>query len=47
MIILGVYDGHNAGAALIKNGKVLKAVEEERFSRIKNHDGRLAQNGGL
>ncbi len=46
MIILGVYDGHNAGAALIKNGKVLKAVEEERFSRIKNHDGRLAQNGG-
>ena len=46
MIILGVFDGHNAGAALIKDGKVLKAAEEERFSRIKNHDGRLAQNGG-
>jgi carbamoyltransferase len=39
--ILGVYDGHNAGAGLInRNGAVVAAVEEERFSRIKNHDAR-------
>ena len=41
MSILGVYDGHNAGAALISaDGHVIAAVEEERFSRIKNHDAR-------
>lgn len=42
MAILGIYEGHNAGAALISevNGTVLAAVEEERFSRVKNHDGR-------
>ena len=40
MIILGIYEGHNANAALIENGRVIRAVEEERFSRIKNHDGR-------
>ena len=41
MSILGVYDGHNAGAALIAHdGTVVAAVEEERFSRIKNHDAR-------
>ncbi|WP_433220551.1 carbamoyltransferase C-terminal domain-containing protein [Dactylosporangium sp. CS-047395] len=41
MAILGVYEGHNAGAALISaDGTVLAAVEEERFSRVKNHDAR-------
>lgn len=42
MAILGVYEGHNAGAALISenDGTVLAAVEEERFSRVKNHDSR-------
>lgn len=41
MSIIGVYDGHNAGAALIdREGVVVAAVEEERFSRIKNHDAR-------
>ncbi|PPG54220.1 hypothetical protein C5C41_05095 [Rathayibacter sp. AY1E9] len=41
MSILGVYDGHNAGAALLSDdGCVVAAVEEERFSRIKNHDAR-------
>jgi carbamoyltransferase len=38
--ILGLYDGHNASAALIEDGVVVAAVEEERFSRVKNHDGR-------
>ena len=41
MSVLGVYDGHNAGAALVdRTGMVVAAVEEERFSRIKNHDAR-------
>lgn len=42
MAILGVYDGHNAGAAAITepDGVIIAAVEEERFSRIKNHDAR-------
>lgn len=41
MSTLGVYDGHNAGAALVSDdGRVVAAVEEERFSRIKNHDAR-------
>ncbi|MBN9202171.1 MAG: hypothetical protein J0H70_12605 [Microbacterium chocolatum] len=41
MSTLGMYDGHNAGAALINDdGRVVAAVEEERFSRIKNHDAR-------
>jgi carbamoyltransferase len=42
MAILGVYEGHNAGAALVSeaDGTVLAAVEEERLSRVKNHDSR-------
>lgn len=47
MSVLGIYDGHNAGAALIgSDGSVLAAVEEERFSRIKNHDSRPGQQEG-
>ncbi len=39
MNILGIHDGHNANAALTSNGKIIAAVEEERFSRVKNHTG--------
>jgi len=39
MIVLGIHDGHNAAACLLMDGKVMGAVQEERFSRIKNHDG--------
>lgn len=35
-IILGFSLGFDVGAAIIKNGKVLAAVNEERLSRIKN-----------
>jgi carbamoyltransferase len=45
MKILGYYDGHNAAAALIENGKVIFAIEEERLSRIKFHDGRKPNHG--
>lgn len=44
--ILGVYDGHNCNAALVEDGRVVAAVQEERFSRLKNHDGRVSDLGG-
>lgn len=41
MIILGInFYGHDAAAAIIKDGVMLAAVEEERFSR-KKHDGSI------
>lgn len=36
--ILGISRGHNAGACLLKNGKIIFAIEEERLSR-KKYDG--------
>ena len=32
IIVLGINDGHDAGAALIKNGQVIAAVQEERLN---------------
>jgi carbamoyltransferase len=37
--ILGIHDGHNAGAAIIKNGKVISAISEERLTQLKNNAG--------
>jgi carbamoyltransferase len=37
--VLGIHDGHNAGAALIKNGSVAAALQEERLNNIKNYSG--------
>lgn len=39
MKILGLNIGHNATAALVDDGRVLAAVQEERLSRIKNAGG--------
>lgn len=39
MIILGINEGHNCSASLIKDGKLVSAVCEERFTRIKGQDG--------
>jgi len=39
IIVLGINDGHDAGAALIKNGEVLAAVQEERLNNIKHFAG--------
>lgn len=39
VIVLGIHDGHNAGAALIKDGEVLAAINEERLNNIKNYSG--------
>lgn len=39
MYILGVYNGHNATAVLLKSGKVIACASEERFNNIKNFVG--------
>ena len=39
IIILGITDGHNAGACIVKNGILISAISEERLSRIKNEAG--------
>jgi len=39
MYVLGLNIGHNGTAALLKDGKIIGCVSEERFSRIKNHSG--------
>ena len=39
IIVLGIHDGHNAGAALIKNGIVVAAIQEERLNNEKNFSG--------
>lgn len=35
MIILGIWDGHDAGAALVRDGEIVFAANEERFTRKK------------
>lgn len=37
--VLGIHDGHNASACLIRDGEILSCVSEERFTRVKNHIG--------
>ena len=39
MIILGIHDGHNASACLIKNGEIIACIPEERLKREKNWCG--------
>ena len=40
--IAGITRGHNAGVCLLKNGKVVFATEEERYTRRKYDGGPLA-----
>lgn len=39
VVVLGIHDGHNAGAALVKNGMVMAAINEERLNNVKNYSG--------
>ena len=39
MIILGINDSHNASASLLVDGKLVFAMEEERFNRQKLTSG--------
>jgi carbamoyltransferase len=40
--ILGISRGHNAGVCLLKDGKIVFAIEEERLSRVKYDGGPYA-----
>ncbi|MDI6847453.1 MAG: carbamoyltransferase N-terminal domain-containing protein [Candidatus Bathyarchaeia archaeon] len=37
--VLGVHDGHDSGAALVRDGRVLAALQEERLRNIKHYSG--------
>jgi carbamoyltransferase len=37
--VVGVHNGHNAAVALVRNGRLTFALQEERLSRIKNQGG--------
>jgi len=39
MAVLSFSQEHEAGAAIIKNGKIVAAINEERLTRVKNQDG--------
>lgn len=39
MRILGIHDGHNAAVALLQDGKIVFALQEERPTNIKNYFG--------
>jgi carbamoyltransferase len=43
-IILGIHPGHDSGASLIKDGKILAAADEERFRRQKFWGGGFPEN---
>ncbi|MDC1124527.1 carbamoyltransferase C-terminal domain-containing protein [Pelagibacteraceae bacterium] len=44
MIYLGIYNGHNASAALMQDGKIIYALQEERFTNLKNFYGYPAKS---
>ena len=39
MKIIGIHDGHDCSVALMVNGKIVYAAQEERFSRLKGDYG--------
>ena len=39
MNVIGIHDGHNASACLIKNGELIAAIGEERLTRNKHQYG--------
>jgi carbamoyltransferase len=39
ILVLGINDGHDAGAALVKNGLTMAAVQEERLNNTKHFTG--------
>ena len=39
MYILGIHDGHNSSVCLMRDGKLVSALQEERLQRIKNYWG--------
>ena len=39
MKVLGIHDGHGSSAALVDDGRIIAAVQEERIARVKNQGG--------
>ncbi len=39
MNVLGIHDGHSSSAALVRDGHVLSAIQEERITKEKNQGG--------
>ncbi|KAA3661008.1 MAG: carbamoyltransferase [Calditrichaeota bacterium] len=39
MAVLSYSNEHEAGAAIVENGEIITAINEERLSRVKNQDG--------
>ena len=39
MNILGIHIGHDSSVALIRDGKIIADVAEERFTRTKHYAG--------
>ena len=39
MIILGISEEHDSGVSIVKDGRIIYSVNEERFSRFKNQGG--------
>jgi predicted NodU family carbamoyl transferase len=35
-VVIGVHDGHNASVAVVRDGRVELALQEERLTRVKN-----------
>ena len=44
--VIGVHNGHNAAAAVVRNGKLSFALQEERLTRTKNQGGLPAETLG-
>ena len=44
MIVLGIHDGHDCSAALMREGQVIAAAQEERFSSLKADSGYPARS---
>ena len=44
IFILGIHDGHNCGASISNNGKIICSVSEERLTRKKNEVGYPAKS---
>jgi carbamoyltransferase len=38
-MVLGIHDGHNASVAVLKDGQIVFAVQEERLNGVKNYFG--------
>jgi carbamoyltransferase len=44
-VVLGIHDGHNASVALLRDGRIELALQEERLTRVKNQGD--APGGGV